>query len=104
MRLLREGADFDERLGADERTGGAERAGAEALPPERLRLGVDSRLGDEPREKSRLRDGAEARELREGADAPRSRPEFERTVRSRGIATEERELLALELLEREPRS
>lgn len=80
---LREGVDdFDDRLGAEERTLGAERAGAEALPPDRLRLGAVSRPEDDPREKSWVRDGCEEE---------RSRPEVERTVRSRGIAAEDRE-------------
>lgn len=55
--LLREGADFDDRLGAEEREGAAAREGAEAAPLERLRLGADCRAGAE-----KLREGLADRE------------------------------------------
>jgi hypothetical protein len=98
---LREGADFDERLGAEARERGAERDGADSRTLERLRLGADCRLGAESRLMTEPREGAEARLPleRDGADE-RSRLEPERVLRPRGMATDERSLR----LDRELRS
>jgi len=99
LRLLREGADSDDRLGAEERERGVARDGADSRPLDRLRLGADCRLGAASREMIAPRDGADERVLleRDGAD-DRSRLELERTFRSRGMATDERLLPEREFL------
>lgn len=101
-RLLRDGSDFDERLGAEARDRDVEREGVDSRPLERLRLGADWRLGP-AEERDRL---APRLCEREGAEE-RSRPELERTVNPRGTEMDERsrsERPARLLDERESRS